>query len=266
MAQFPMGGFFNRPRQNFPHSGQFQQYPQMPGHRGMMGNMQRPMSLPPDFRPGNPDPGNQNYFPQQNVPRGTFPLANMPHPQMTPMRQMPPQQQMPPMHLLNPTNDPNVRFEPVPGRMIPPGANPEQMPPAGPTLVDAADIIIKLGSLAQGESNSIVFYENMAKTSGIAKRESELVTELLGNKGQQMEIVKELYRNLTNSEWAASKDMKVEETRNFRADISYALLQESRLLREASQIYANLNDGAHQKAMNSVLYNKVADIAHLLAL
>ena len=260
MAQFPMGGFFNRPRQNYLHSGQFQQYPQMPGHQGqgqgqgMMGNMQRSMPIP-RFGPANP-----NHFPQQNVPRGTFPPANMPG------SQMPPQQQMPPLHLLNPTNDPNVRFEPIPGGMAPTGTNPGQMPQSAPTLVDAADIIIKLSNLTQGESNSIIFYENMAKASGITKKERELVTELLDNKQRQMENVTGLYRNLTNSEWVAAKDMRVEETRNFRADIAYALLQESRLLREASQIYTNLDDAAHQRVMNSVLYNKVADIAHLMAL
>jgi len=263
MAQFPMGGFFNRPQQHNPHFGQF---PQRPGH-GMMGNMQRPGPGPgpmqqmpmgmPRFGPTNP-----GHPPQQHAPRGTFP------PQMgTNMPQMgAPAQQMPPMHLLNPTNDPNVRFEPIPGGMMPPGANAEPMPQPTSPLVGAADIIIKLGNLTQGESNSIVFYENMASSARISEKDKELVAELLANKRRQIENVTGLYRNLTNSEWAAAKDMKVEGTRDFRADITYALLQESRLLREASQIYADLGDPMHQRTMNTVLYNKVADIAHLMAL
>jgi hypothetical protein len=262
MAQFPMGGFFNRPMQSSNHHGrQFQRFPQ--GQMPMQG-----------YGPTIQNP----HYPQQNVPRGTFPPnfgpsrtmqpyppANMPQ-MAPPMQQMP---QMPPIHLLNPTNDPNVRFEPAPSGMVPPGANPEQalqapQPPS--SLENSADIIIKLSNLTQGESNSITFYDNMAKVSGATAKERELVAELLGNKRQQMESVAGLYRNLTNSEWSAAKDIRVEEARNFRTDIAYALLQESRLLREASQIYASLNDAMHQRVMNSVVYNKIADIAHLMSI
>jgi len=169
------------------------------------------------------------------------------------------------MHLLNPNNDPNVRFEPAPGAGAP-AQNTLQAPQVSPSLNNAADIIIRLSTLTQGESNSIVFYESLARASGIADRERALVTELLENKRKQTESLTGLYRNLTNSEWTAAKDMRIEETRNFRADVSYALLQESRLLREASQIYASLDDMMHQRAMNTVLHNKIADIVHLMSL
>ena len=269
MAQYPMGGFFGRPRQNYQSNGQFQQFPQMPGHS--MNNMQRQM---PSFRPVN-----QNYYPQQNrnVPRGTFPSnfganhARMPHLPANIPPQIPQHNQgMPPMHLLNPTNDPNVRFEPIPNGTTPPGGMPAQSPMQAPqvpsAISNAAEIIIMVSNLTQGESNSITFYENMAKSPAITKRDKELVEELLNNKRKQMENLSGLYRGLTNSEWAAAKDMKIEETRNYRADIAYALLQESRLLREASQIYANLSDVAHQRVISSVLHSKVADIAHLMSL
>jgi len=264
MAQFPMGGYFNRPRQNFPHHGQFPQSPQMPGH-GMMGNMHRPMQMPMQA-PGFPHANQNPYHPQQNVPRGTSPqnFGRQQHPNTN----MP--QQMPPMNMLNPTNDPNVRFEPIPNGMVPPGGAPPQnslqAPQVSPALSSAAELIIMLSSLTQGESNSITFYENMARSSAVSGKDRELVEELLSNKRRQMESVSGLYRSLTNSEWASAKDIKVEETRNYRADIAYALLQESRLLREASQIYANLDDAAHQRTMNTMLHNKVADIAHLMSL
>ena len=250
MAQFPMGGFFNRPQQNIPYGRHPQQFGQMPR-----------------FGPSSQGP----YFPQQNVPRGTFqPNFSGPPPQrgMPPqMPQMPPQQNMPPMHMLNPTNDPNVRFEPVPGGMMPPNNMPQQpVPSLAPSLVDAGALIIKLSDLTQGESNSITFYENLSRARGIGEKDKELVAELLNNKRQQIQGIAGLYRDLTNSEWSAKKDMKVEETRSFRGDIAYALIQESRLLREASQIYADLNDKAHQKTMNMVIYSKIADIAHLMAL
>jgi len=187
----------------------------------------------------------------QNVPRGTFPPVQ----QMPPMQQMP---QMPPMHMLNPNNDPNVRFEPAPGVI--------QAPTVAPTLVDAGAIIIKLSDLTQGESNSLTFYENMSKSQGITKKDRELVMELQSNKRSQMQIAAGLYKDLTNSEWATKKDIRIEETRSFRADLAFALLQESRLLREASQIYADINDATHQKTMSAIIYNKIADIAHLMSI
>ena len=274
MAQFPMGGFFNRQRQSSHHNGQFQQFPQ----RSM------PMQMP-----GLGSANQAHRFPQQNVPRGTFPPnfnasrgmpsyppANMQHPPMPGQgnmpHQIPPGQNMPPMHLLNPTNDPNVRFEPMPGQGQMPSPSgiptppPLQAPQVSPSLSNAAELIIMVSNLTQGESNSITFYENMARSSAIAEKDKRLVEELLSSKRQQIENVSSLYRNLTNSEWAAAKDIKVEGARNFRADIAYALLQESRLLREASQIYANLNDMVHQRVMSSILHNKVADIAHLMSL
>ena len=275
MAQFPMGGFFNRQQQNYPHGGQFQQFPQMPGH-GAMGNMQRPMTMP-NFGPGF-GPANQNFHPQQNVPRGTFPPnfgANRGRPPQMPGNmppQMPPQQNMPPMHLLNPTNDPNVKFEPIPGGMMPPGGAPnpgpvqmpQTMPPMPPTA-NVGEIATKLSDFAQGESNSIIFYENLLKVTGISENGKGLILELLNNKRGQLQNIVKLYGDLTKTEWSA-KNMRIEQTKNFRADIKYALLQESRLLREATYVHANLDDAAHQKIMNMVLHNKVADIAHLMAL
>jgi len=258
MAQFPMGGFLNRLPQNNHHGGQFRQFPQGP----------MPMQ---SYGPTIQNP----YYPQQNVPRGTFPPnfgpspARQPYPPANMPQISPPTQQlpqMPPMHLLNPTNDPHVRFEPIPSEMVPPGTNLEQAPQPPSSLENAADIIIKLSNLTQGESNSIIFYESMTRASGVTKKDRELVAELLSNKRKQMDSVAGLYRNLTNSEWSAAKDIRVEEARNFRADIAYALLQESRLLREASQIYAGLDNVMYQRVMNSVVHNKIADIAHLMSI
>ena len=273
MAQFPMGGFFNRQQQNYPHGSQFQQFPQMPSH-GVPGNMQRPMAMP-GFGSGFGS-ANQNYNPQQNVPRGTFPpnfgtnRGRQPYPSGNMLQQMPQQHpNMPPMHLLNPTNDPNVKFEPVPGGMMSPGGapspNPSQVPQITPSEGNVGDIVSKLSDFAQGESNGIIFYENLSKLAGISEKNRELVLELLNNKRGQMRYVTKLYGDLAKNEWI-TKNVRVEQAKSFKADINYALLQESRLLREASHIYANLEDAVHQKMMNIVLHNKVADIAHLMAL
>ena len=296
MAQFPFGGFFNRNRQNVHHSGQFQH---MPGYG--MGNMQPNMPMhgfAPRFGPGM-GPVNQNFHPQQNVPRGTFPQnfgpnfgsrpqnnpnqgganrgrppyapanmqAAMPRGQMPMPQANQPAQQMPPMHLLNPTNDPNVRFEPMADGMMPQGGAPRhgQAPPGNPAESNPNQIISRLSDYVQGESNSLVYYENLSKSPQISQEDKEVVLELMSNKKQHMQNAAKLFRDLTKSEWNAA-DMKIAGTKNFKADIAYALLQESRLLREASFIYQNLDNEAHQKAMGVLLYNKVADIAHLMSL
>ena len=297
MAQFPMGSFFNRNRQNIHHGGQFQQ---MPGYG--MGNMPPNMPMQGINPMLAPRFGGQNFHPQQGFPRGQFPQnfgsnfggsppmpSPMPRGQMGQMRQMPvplqqpttpPRQQMPPMHLLNPTNDPSVRFEPIPEGMMPPSAQQpaapspssiHQMPPnipntpATPTESNAGGIVNKLSDYVQGESNSLIYYENLSKSPRISEEHRELVLELTNNKKQHVQHIAQLYKTLTKNDWVA-QDMKIADTRNFKADVAYALLQESRLLREASHIYQNLDSEAHQRIMNSMLHNKIADIAHLMAL
>ena len=264
MAQFPMGGFFNRQRHNNHNHRQFGQFGQMPRHAMPPGNMRGPMPMPgfgQGFGPHN-----------QNVPRGTFP----PNFNSPPQHNMPqaPMQQMPPMHLLNPTNDPNVRFEPIPSGLAPPGAAPNPSPGqqgqsqpqlSAPAANNAGELATGLSDLIQGESNSIIFYEKLAKSSGISENNKQLVEELIGNKKRLVQNISKLYSGLFSGEWRA-REVKIEETRNFRADIAYSLLQESKLLREASQIYAKLEDPSHQGLMNAVLYSKVADIAHLMAI
>ncbi|MCL2376656.1 MAG: hypothetical protein FWC76_04585 [Defluviitaleaceae bacterium] len=306
MAQFPMGGFFNRHRQNIHHGGQFQR---MPGYS--MGSMQPNMPMQGQNPMFGPRFSNPNFHPQQNAPRAAFPPhfnpnfarssqhsphqgsmgqmrppyppANVPnamprgHMGQMPMPQQagPPAQQMPPMHLLNPTNDPSVRFEPMPAGMVPPGGTeaPKQAPPQMPQQAapntspdgNAGGIISRLSDYVQGESNSLVYYESLSKSPRISEDVRELVLELMNNKKQHVHNAAQMYRELAKSEWGA-KDMKIADAKSFKADIAYALLQESRLLREASGIALNLDNAAHQKIMNSMLHNKIADIAHLMAL
>jgi len=277
---FRNNSFMNRgqnvPRGTFsPNQGAFPQNPQnmpsmpnMHGSHNMQGNMQAP-------------------YPPQNMGR------HMPQPQR-PMHQMPPQhmapqmpqqgQQMPPMSALNPQNDPHVRFEPVPANMQPatqgtaPTPPPPQIsrphelqaPPAqqpAPANVQIPEgLQIKLSDFMQGESNGMRFYEGLTKLTGISERERQLVAELLESKKKQMQKASLLHLNLAKSEWAA-KDMTTESASNFRGGISYALLQESRLLREASGIYESLVEASPLKgAALAVVHGKIADIAHLMSL
>jgi len=302
MAQFPMGGFLNGQRQNMQGGRHFQQ----PFNYGM-GNMHPsiPMQGPnPMF---GPKFGGQNFHAQQNVPRGTFPSnftpnfrnqsqansfqsgmpqmrpphppANMPNamprvqaPVPMPQQSTAPTQQMPPMHLLNPTNDPHVKFEPIPNGFVPPSnaaapgpAHPTQAPSSPAADINPNSIANRLSDYAQGESNSLIYYENLSRSSQISEERKGFVQELIDNKKQHVHNMAQLYRELSKQEWVAH-DMKIAGATNFKSAISYALLQESRLLREASQIYLNMNNEAHQRIMNSVLYNKIADMAHLMAL
>jgi len=192
-------------------------------------------------------PNMPHAMPQQQRP----PQQNMPP---MPQQQRPPQQNMPPMHLLNPASDPSVRFEPIPEGF------------AGSTGSAAAnDLAGKISDLIQGETNSIAYYESLVKSHGVTEENRELVLELLNSKRQQVQNITDLYRMMAKTDWRP-KEMEIESTKNFRVGISYALLQESRLLRDVSRIYSNINDEMQQRVMNSVLHSKIADIAHLMAI
>lgn len=233
------------------------------------------------FYQSNQGPAGQNVprgtFQQnpQNVPRGTFPqnMPNMPNypPQMQQMPQMPQMQQMPPTNLLNPKNDPHVRFEAVPeglaanlstGQSDAPQVGP--MPKKEQGKVNEASIT-GFSNFVQGESNSVIFYENLAKSRGVSERNRRWIHELMENKKRQIRYASVLYKSLADEDWTA-RDMDAERVADFRGGVSYALIQESRMLREVLRVYDDLHDGPYQKGMATVLNSKIADIAHLIAL
>lgn len=171
--------------------------------------------------------------------------------------------------MLNPTNDPHVRFEAVPEHMQQAASPTPSVVPAAPVNVGQANIgevmVQRLANLLQGEGNSIVYYGNLVKASGAKAREKQLINELIESKRRQLRHAVEMYKGVASSEWGG-QEMQTQHIGNLRDGISYALLQESRLLREASQIYADMGGSAARDGMLSVLHGKIADIAHLMAI
>ena len=213
---------------------------------------------PPMHQANPPRPMQTPAMHHPNPPRPMQPPA-MQSPARQPHAPHPSQsgQQMPPMHLLNPTGDPNVKFEPLPEGF---STSPAVPVAAGPV----ASPIQRLINLAQGENNSIIYYENLLRSRGVNDDSKELISELLNSKRQQLGNMVDLYRLAAKRDWAP-QEMQIEEVRDFRAGISYALLQESRLLREITQIQAGLSDDLQKRTIDSLLHNKIADIAHLMA-
>ena len=267
--------FFNRAGRNnynYQHHGQFQQGPQG-GCNGQncCGRQGTSRGMPPNYpqQPNNPQFGNFGGWGRQQQPNMPMPSQNMP-PMMQPPQGAPrgnmQNPHMPPTHMPA-TNDPNVRFEPVPPELLPPGkqsiGQPDLGAPSGQGPIGG--LAAQLSTLTQGESNSIAYYEKLVGVPGISERDKGLVLELVENKKRQIHSVTGLYRDMARADWTA-QDMQVETAANFRAGLSYALLQESRLLREASGIHANLTDGPQRRVMDTALHHKIADIAHLMAI
>jgi len=180
---------------------------------------------------------------------------------------MPPQQHPPPqMPQQQPYHDPSVRFEPMPGGTLPPhlggGANaapPAQQPPM-PTPTP------ELGNFLQGESNSLLFYENLAKAANAGEAEKEQALSLLESKKQNLHKLQNFHKQVAGDWTAEQGQAPAPEIADFRQGLKFALSQESKLLRAAANIHAGLKDPGQQHFMASVLYGKVADIAELASM
>jgi len=267
-----MGGFpMQMPQQQFQqHQMPPQQYPQQMGRQSQRPMMQAQMQARQQMPMTGQFQG-QAAQPARNMPG----MMNMPNQSnQSNMGNMQNVSQM-----LNPTNDPHVRFEPVPDNMqgvaqatapmssVPSNVSQpiQQNQPSAAQAVMGDAMAQRLANLLQGEGNSIVYYGNLVKAHGAQAREKQLINELIEIKRRQLKYATEMYRGLVNSEWGGT-EMMTQQVGNLRDGISYALLQESRLLREASQIYADMGGSAAQGGMLAVLHGKIADIAHLMAI
>ena len=121
-----------------------------------------------------------------------------------------------------------------------------------------------LRTFVQGENNSLLFYEGLAKAQNASEHEKEQASVILENKRQSVQRLLNFHRQVAGN--FAPENAEVSEVEDFRSGVSFALMQESRLLKEAAGIYAGLKDAGQQQFMNSVMHNKVADIAQLISL
>ena len=177
-------------------------------------------------------------------------------PQMPPMipRQMPMQQTRPhPQHQHQaqaqtpaqaPYSDPSVRFEPIPQGLLPPGT--PTPPPPPPTQALPQTNTEDLKTFIQGEVNSLAFYQKLSEAS---ETHREQILELIDHKKRANPDLVQLQ---------TAEETKVDDVADFARGLSYALMQESRQLRELA--------GAGQEKTGSAVANKIADIAHLMSI
>lgn len=150
-----------------------------------------------------------------------------------------------------PYHDPSVRFEPMPGN-------------APHSLPAAMGSPSELKAYLQGENNSIAFYESLAKAGNANDFQKEQASAILQSKRKSVQGLQNFHKQVAGN-WAPEHN-ETAPVDDFKTAVTFALEQETRLLREATAIYAGLKDPAGQHFMNSLLYNKVADITLLMML
>lgn len=178
------------------------------------------------------------------------------------MQQMPQTPQVPLAHV------PGVRFEPVPEQF----AREMQQGAAVDNTAQASQVSTKvqeeskqkLASLSQGESNSLVYYRSMFDLPGVDEGKREIIAELRENKQKNIEWLSKMYVEVAK-EMPAIKEMKVEGVESLKSAVTYALVQESRLLREATSVMEGIGM-EFQAPMQAIIGRKIADIAQLMAL
>jgi len=121
---------------------------------------------------------------------------------------------------------------------IPPTPPPAQAPPQTKTE--------DLKTFIQGEINSLAFYQKLSEAS---ETNREQILELIDHKKRA---------NPNLAQLQAAEETKVDDVTDFASGLSYALMQESRQLRELA--------GAGQQKTGSAIANKIADIAHLMSI
>ncbi|MCL2350421.1 MAG: hypothetical protein FWC67_02965 [Defluviitaleaceae bacterium] len=248
MSIFRRNGFFNRNQQQHHQQRPFNPYFQNNMNSAPMPNMQ------------NFHHGHANF-------RGQMPqMGQMPQQQMPPhMHQRPPMQQQ--RQQQAPYHDPSVRFEPIPDGMlpgqpqIPPQPAPQQQHPQTPQPQHHLAVAEKFKEFVQGEANGLIFYESLAK----AEEFEGQMESFVGIRAEGARQLTSIYKQATMADFAPEQ-AKTPDVDNFRAGLSFALMQESKQLRELSAIQSNIKDERLAKQVSTVLHNKIADIAHLMSL
>jgi len=240
----------------------------------------------------NPPPHMQNNHMQGN----RMPMGQMQGRHMMQGRQMPPQMQhgpqmhpgmqpnmrqgmqsgmqnnqsnsppgMPPMSVLNPNNDPHVRFEPLPNQAgaeqmagMPSSNAPQAVPSQAITPVPG-DAMGMLANLAQGASNAARFYTKLSEVEGISKEAAGMAGLLAENNTSVVSKIGGLF----GGEWSGI-ETSIADINNTKTALKYAALQEIELLREALRIYDILEDAGQLKVMNGIIMGIMADVINIV--
>ena len=231
-----------------------------------------------------------NYSPPQSYPQN--PIQNhMPNPMLRHMQPQPPRRQLPQMNPQprpqpQPPNqgyhDPSVRFEPynpqenqpmpqplpqpTPQRLLqqtPKPLPPQQTPmvaPRNPAAEQNYTVKSKLLEIYAGERNSVEFYTKLLELEDLSEYDKKLITELAEIKTNASNAVLKIYQELIG-EQIQVPDSQIADIGDFREALSFALLQESNILRDLITLSTNIGARA-----STLINSKIADIAYVIAI
>ena len=133
-------------------------------------------------------------------------------------------------------------------------ASPAPLPSTPPADSRAA----KLRELIQGEQNGAAFYHHLSVRAPRAAY-SKILTQLsLGCAGRQK--ILDTLRQSTDSGTFTPTVNDADNTMGFYNSIRFAILEESRMLRDLSDLYDQTNDAAAAKQINSQMARKINDV------
>ena len=268
-------GQMQRPMQQMPQ----QQMPQQPMQRQQMqrqmqqGQMQRPM--PQQYM--TPQQGQMQRPPMQQMPQQMQPQMQpqyMPQPQMAPPGQTP----MQGMPVALPDG---VRMEPLDEKTLKelqsrvisaPSSNTENPSPAQAEAsqsqssrsnksVFQMDVMEALGQFIQNERNGEIFYRNLADMA-IYDEHRSFIEEISSDNKKRRSSLDELYAKHKGSGYSIAES-EINTTVDFKNGIALAIKEESRALRQLSQLYEKIKDPDAARVINSILYRKTGDLSML---
>ncbi|MCL2576322.1 MAG: hypothetical protein FWE33_07785 [Defluviitaleaceae bacterium] len=152
---------------------------------------------------------------------------------------------------------------PIPPMPVPSQAPPMANAPNQQISPEAQDALIgKIQEFAQGEANSLRFYETLINLAGGQK---DVILGLIESKKQTNQKASEFYTAALGMGWTA-EETKIGEIGDYKNGLAYAKAQEAKLLREAANICVDMEHEKQRTYMNYILQNKIADITILNAL
>ena len=266
-------GQMQRPMQQMPQ--QQMQRQQMQRQPMQQGQMQRPM--PQQYM--TPQQGQMQRPPMQQMPQQMQPpIQPQMQPQYMPQPQMAPPGQTPMQGMPVALPD-GVRMEPLDEKTLKelqsrviaaPSSSTENPSPAQAEVsqsprsnksVFQMDVMEALGQFIQNERNGEIFYRNLADMA-IYDEHRSFIEEISSDNKKRRSSLDELYTKHKGSGYSIAES-EINTTVDFKNGIALAIKEESRALRQLSQLYEKIKDPDAARVINSILYRKTGDISML---
>jgi len=123
------------------------------------------------------------------------------------------------------------------------------------------DVMEALGQFIQNERNGEIFYRNLADMA-IYDEHRSFIEEISSDNKKRRSSLDELYTKHKGSGYSIAES-EINTTVDFKNGIALAIKEESRALRQLSQLYEKIKDPDAARVINSILYRKTGDISML---